>query len=430
LVARSVANESICLLKNEDSILPLTPIQKVLILGDFASEPRINGGGSSELLPFKTENPIEEISRYTNATFISGYEFDNTKKEALFTHDIVLVFTGTTAKIESEGFDRSNLYLPIEQEQLIEQVARYHQNIIVINASGSAIDTRHFISNIKGFVQTWFLGSACGKAIADVLYGAVNPSGRLSETFPISIENTSVYPFFPGKGLETEYKEGLFTGYRFYDTHKIEVQFPFGFGLSYTAFKYLNSKLSKTTLKNNEVCKISVDVQNTGKIAGKEVVQCYIEYPQKEFVHPYKVLRSFKKVSLLPGEIKTVLFELSDADFSLFVPSKNVFLVENGEYKIHIGSSVKDIYFINKVKFNSCDICHIQKKLDFPADSWLSDEPERSKLLELLGKHRKLHWWEKEEPLERVLKRINQENGGSTLEYEDMLRFIGIAKEI
>jgi len=430
LVARLVANESICLLKNENSILPLSSTQKILILGNFASEPRVNGGGSSELMPYKTENPIEEINRYTNATFITGYEFDDTKLNALLAHEIVLIFTGTTAKIESEGFDRSNLNLPAEQEQLITQVAKHHNNVIIINASGSAIDASRFIDNVKSFVQTWFLGSACGKAIADVLFGTVNPSGKLSETFPMSIENTSVFPSFPGKGLETEYKEGLFTGYRFYDTHKMNVLFPFGFGLSYTTFEYTNNQISKKILKNNEVTTISIDVVNTGQVSGKEVVQCYIEYAKKEFIHPYKVLRAFKKVFLLPGETKTVAFELKDADFSVFVPSRNAFLVEKGEYTIHIGNSVNNIYFMNQIYFDSVDVCHIQKKLDFPADSWLSDEPERSKLLELLGNYRELYWWEKEEPLERILKRINQENGGSNLEYENMLKFIGVAKAI
>jgi len=428
LIAQKVASESICLLKNDEQILPLKTNEPILVLGDFAESPRINGGGSSELLPYRVENPLLELKKYLDVKFIPGYQLDETKIEALQKYRVVLIFTGTTAQIESEGFDRKDLNLPTEQTNLILSASNWNSNIVVVNSSGSAIEAASFIHLVKGFVQTWFLGSACGRAIADILFGTINPSGKLSETFPIRIENTPTYSTFPGRGIETKYEEGLFTGYRYYDTHQAEVLFPFGYGLSYTTFAYKNGHISTSILKNNESIDVTIEILNAGLRQGKEVVECYIEYPQKEFIHPKKYLKAFQKVELLPNEQKSVTFTLTDEHFSVYSPVHDAFLVENGDYVIHIGSSVSNIHFMSKIHFESRDVCHVRKAIDFPCDSWLADEPEKTILEGILKQYRRLHWWETEEPLERVLKRLVQEKGDSLAKYEELLVTLGTKK--
>lgn len=426
LVAASVAEEAICLLKNDQDILPLSPKQKILVLGDLAFEPRIGGGGSSDLLPYNVENPLEEIKKFTEVTSFKGYVCTPEIMAAIPSHDVVLIFTGTTSKIESEGFDRKSMDLPEEQVSFLSLVTSYTEEVIIINSSGSAIAVHPFIQKVKGLIQTWFLGSACGKPLAKVLFGIVNPSGKLSETFPIKVENTSTNPYFPAIGTKAYYPEGLFTGYRFFDTHQIDPQFPFGFGLSYSKYEYSNGKISQKSLVNGETIEVAIDVKNSGGRDGFETVMLFIGYPKQEFVHPKKTLKQFKKISLSSGQTTRVVFQLSDDDFQVFSPGKKAFLVEKGDYMIHLGSNVRDIHYSEEIHFDSRDVCHLQKTLDFPAAVWLEADPEKSKLLELMNRYRQLHWWEREEPLERILNRWVKENDLSKKEYENMLHFLGI----
>lgn len=425
-VARSVAREAICLLKNKDQVLPLSKKQSIVVLGEFAQKPRIGGGGSSDLLPFLVENPLDEIKSYVKPTYFSEYQLTEEMKKTLSESERCLIFTGTTEQIESEGFDRSNLELPKEQLDFIAEVTKIHHHVIVINSSGAAINVEPFIDKIDGFIQSFFLGSASGKPIAEILFGDINPSGKLSETFPINVKNTSVYPYFPGKGVETIYSEGLFTGYRFFDTYQIPTRFPFGFGLSYTNFKYSNITLTEEKVSGEFKVQLHVDVTNTGSLSGKETVMLFVGYPKKSYISPAKVLKQFKKVFIMPQETKTVIFNLTRSDFQTYISEKKSFLVEAGTYQIFIGENIDLIHDMKYLDISSDDVCHNQKSLDFPANLWLEEEPERSKLIELQEKYRKLHWWEKEEPLERILKRIANENNMDLDGYDEMLSFLGI----
>ncbi|MFH0993597.1 MAG: glycoside hydrolase family 3 C-terminal domain-containing protein, partial [bacterium] len=408
------------LLKN-DGILPCVKNESILVLGDLAMSPRMNGGGSSELHPYRFEVPLEEIRRFVPAAYLPGYEVTKGILEAAAKAEKIILFTGTTAELESEGRDRPNMRLPEEQLAFLEAISRANPNIVVVNASGASIETGRILQAARGLIQAWFCGSASGRPIAEILFGAVNPSGRLSETFPIQLENTSSYPAFPAKGGSAVYQEGLFTGYRFFDTHQLPVAFPFGFGLSYTRFEHSHLTLSKTRIANGETLIVTVEVANVGDVAGRETVQLYVAPVAPRLPTPTKTLKAFAKVELAPGEHKTVTFRLSDADFATFFVEKNAFLVEAGAYGILIGASVADIRQEAEVFFASADETRPRLGLKHPASDWLAGEPEKSLLQGVLAKTRKLQWWEYENPVERILARICREGLLTKMEYEEFL---------
>ncbi len=426
LIAVKIASESICLLKNNDAILPIDKNKRIAILGEYASNPRIGGGGSSDLQPFIIENPLDEILKYTSVFHHQEYLLTPSIKEHLKNMDVCVVFTGTTAEIESEGFDRISLDLPKEQVRFVLDVLEVNANVIVINSSGSAVNTEPFIEQVKGFIQSFFLGSASGKAIAATLFGDLNPSGKLSETFPKDIRNTSSFPYFPGKGTHSYYKEGLFTGYRYFDTFAIEPRFSFGEGLSYTNFDYHNLKVSGNLFEDDFECEVAIDITNTGDVFGKETAMLFVGYPNKNFVHPTKVLKKFKKIGLVPQETKTVTYTLSREDFFVFVEENNQFMVESGEYHIYIGASIQKIHAITTINICSKDEVSKPKQLNYPVAQWLEDSFAGPKLLELEKKYRTLLWWEKEEPLDRILKRIASEYKITSYEYEKILHDLGV----
>ncbi len=421
-LARNVAREGIVLLKNDSGILPLARDAQVLVLGTFAAHPRMNGGGSAELKPYRLENPLEAIRAVCPAAYFDGYTASEEILQAARKAKTVVIFTGTTPELESEGHDRADMRLPDEQYVFIEAIARANPRSIVVNASGSAIETGRITACVPALVQSWFGGSACGVPIADILFGLVNPSGRLSETFPIRLENTPAYPDFPAKLGPAVYREGLFTGYRFYDTHKIPVAFPFGFGLSYTEFRYSGLTLSKPTLKNGETLIVTVTVKNVGQIAGKETVQLYLAPRGSRLISPEKTLKAFAKVFLRPGEEKRVAFTLGDADFASFIVHRNAFLVEKGVYGIRVGSSVSDIRLEADVAFDSTDETRPRLSLKHPANEWLSVEPERSLLRDVLKRaHRELRWWEYEDPVERIVARMARDGVLTPAEHEETI---------
>ncbi len=424
LVARRVAEESIVLLKNEGGILPLNPKSNTVVCGVFAEQPRTNGGGSSELRAYKIENPLAEIRLYSNVSHFGPYEMTDALKNALKTANQVVIFTGTTPDLEGEGFDRPHMRLPQEQIQFVNEVAKLHSNMILVNSSGSAIETHPFLGKVKAFIQSWFLGSAAGTPIADILFGKVNPSGKLSETFPIKLENTSVYPYYPGKGEKTIYSEGLFTGYRQFDTYELPVAFPFGFGLSYTTFEYRNLIVDKAAMRAGETVTLSVDVVNTGKFAGKEIIQIYIGKPDSEYPQPKKVLRKYQKVSLAVGQTKTILFELQGRDFATFIPQADRFLTEAGNYQIFVAASVADIRFTHQIRIDSADLTRLPIGFEHPVRVWLEREPEKSKMEAFFQQYRKLGHWEHEDPVRRVGNRIAIEKGFDATETAKMFDFL------
>ena len=422
-VAQRVAEEGIVLLKNNNHFLPLSKSDSIVVLGTYALHPRTHGGGSSELLAYKTEIPLEEINHYTNALYFEDYLLTDKSVSAIKKADKILIFTGTTTEIEHEGDDRVNLKLPMEQIEFVKSVSNINSNIAIVNNSGSAVEVKDFIGDVKAFIQSWFLGSASGKALAKILFGDVNPSGKLSETFPFSIENTSTYSIFPGVGLKTDYLEGLDTGYRYFDTHKIPVSFPFGHGLSYTTFDYSNVRLSNDKITHNEQLHVYVDVKNTGKISGMETIQIYIKFPYR-LGTPEKVLKGFSKKVVEAG--KTVTFEiiLKELDFAGYYPEQGRFLVENGLYDLFIGTSVENIIHTSSIYFESTDQISLPLTLDQPVKAWIKSTKDEARIHNFLTNNRKIHFYEYEEPMDRIIRRIMNELGKNSLDIETYLKSI------
>ncbi len=361
-VARKASDEVIVLLKNEDNILPLNNDLKIAIIGEQATDV-MQGGGCAKLCPERLNTPLDEIKKSgSNVTFAAGYsteEADQTlideavavAKDA----EVAIVFVGTTWKIESEGFDRAHMRVADSHLTLLKEVTKVNSNVIVMLSSGSAVEVRQFEKDVKGIFHLWYPGQAAGQSIADILFGKVSPSGKLSETFPICLENTPAYKTEGESDVEVEYKEGLFIGYRYYDTKKIPTQYPFGHGLSYTTFEYSNIQLSKKMLKNDELIEVSLDISNTGSMTGKEAVQIYVHDVESQYIRPEKELKAFAKVELEPGETKTVTMTLDERAFSYFVPHLNRFAVESGKFEIQVAASAEDIRLIDTIEFVSRD---------------------------------------------------------------------------
>jgi beta-glucosidase len=256
--------------------------------------------------------------------------------------DVALVFVGTSDEWESEGFDRPNLELPGEQAALVEKVAAANPRTVVILNTGSP-HAMPWLDKVAGVVQAWFCGQECGNAIADVLFGDVNPSGKLPQTFPKRLEDNPAFINYPGETGQVHYGEGLFVGYRYYDKKKIEPLFPFGYGLSYTTFAYSNLSLNAAEYNFGDDIQVRVAVTNTGQREGKEVVQLYVRDVESSLMRPQKELKAFKKVALKPGESQTVEFALDRRALSFYDPQKQGWVAEVGEFEILIGSSSQDI---------------------------------------------------------------------------------------
>jgi beta-glucosidase len=266
--------------------------------------------------------------------------------------DVAIVFAGLTDEWESEGFDRPDMELPGDQARLIEQVAAANPNTIVVLNVGSPLHMS-WLDKVAAVVQAWYLGQETGNAIADVLFGDVNPSGKLPTTFPKHLQDNPAYLNYPGENGKVLYGEGLFIGYRYYDKKDIAPLFPFGYGLSYTTFTYRNLKLSKPKYVAGDTIQFSIDVKNTGGRAGKEVIQVYVRDVQSRLMRPEKELKAFAKVALEPGETKTVAFTLDQEALSYYDPASKRWVAEAGEFQVLVGSSSQDIHMVESFDFAS-----------------------------------------------------------------------------
>ena len=244
---------------------------------------------------------------------------------------------------DSEGYDRADLDLTEQQVALIKAVAAVQPKTVVILNNGSAVAMGEWIDETAAVLEAWMMGQAGGGAIADVLFGKVNPSGKLTETFPLKLQDTPAYINYPGENGAVRYGEGLFIGYRYYDAKGIDVQFPFGYGLSYTTFEYANLTVSSQTFKDVDGLTVSVDVTNSGAVSGKEIVQVYVHDVQSSVDRPPKELKGFCRVLLRPGKTKTVSIRLKRDAFAFFHEEENRWVVELGEFEILVGSSSQDI---------------------------------------------------------------------------------------
>ncbi len=363
-LARVTARESMVLLKNE-GILPLKKQGNLAVIGEFAKAPRYQGGGSSHIKPTKLENIVEEIEKTAgseaNVTYAQGYYRDKeTIDEALIVEakevaanaETVILFAGLPDRYESEGYDRVHLHIPENQQRLIEAVAEVNSNIVVVLSNGAPIEMP-WLDKVQGLLEGYLGGQALGGAIADILFGDANPSGKLAETFPLTLSDNPSYLYFPGDGDRVEYREGIFVGYRYYDTKKVEPLFPFGYGLSYTTFEYSNLSVSSTEIKDTDSLTVTVNVKNTGAIAGKEVVQLYVKDSDSSISRPEKELKGFEKVELQPGEEKTVTFTLDKRSFAYYNTDLADWHVESGEFELLVGKSSREIVLSEKVVVKS-----------------------------------------------------------------------------
>ncbi|ATB28453.1 glycoside hydrolase family 3 C-terminal domain-containing protein [Melittangium boletus] len=365
-LARKAAGESIILLKNEDALLPLDPrgTTKIAVIGAFAKTPRYQGAGSSQVNPTRQSRAYDELVRLGGGEarfgYAAGYDLEGVTSEQLIEEarkqarhaDVAIVFAGLPDSHESEGFDRASLEMPEGHIRLIEAVSEVQSRVVVVLMNGSAI-TMPWAGKVKAIVEGWLTGQAGGSAIADVLLGQVNPSGKLSETFPLRLEDTPTALEFPGLHQQAHYGEGIFIGYRYYDKRAIQPLFPFGFGLSYTTFAYSDLRLGASSIKETETLSVEVKVKNTGKLAGKEVVQLYVRENKPRVVRPPKELKAFAKVSLEAGQEKTVRFELSRRDFAYFDSAQHDWAVQSGEFEILVGGSSRDLPLKQTVQVQS-----------------------------------------------------------------------------
>ncbi len=362
-LARRIAAEGMVLLKN-DGILPLKAQQHISVIGHAAKEAHFQGGGSSHINPTQVDNPLDELKKYagdTDLIFAEGYAADGSFDQTLIDEaikiarstDVALIYIALPESKESEGYDRADLDLTTQQIALIKSVTTVQPKTVVILNNGSPVVMSEWINNTAAVLEAWMMGQAGGGAIADILYGKVNPSGRLSETYPLKLIDVPPYINFPGGNGEVRYGEGIFIGYRYYDAKQVPVQFPFGGGLSYTTFKFTNPKVSAQNFNDVDGLTISVDVANTGKMAGMEVVQVYVHDLKSGLVRPPKELKGFAKVEFQPGETKTVSVALDFRAFAYYHPSYKQWITEDGEFDILIGSSSADIYCIQTVTLKS-----------------------------------------------------------------------------
>jgi beta-glucosidase len=362
-LARRISAESVVLLKN-DGILPLANPQHIAVIGRSAREAHFQGGGSSHINPTKVSVPYKELQQLAgNAelTYAEGYPKDDSLQPAMIEEavklaqdaDVALLYIALPSFKEAEGYDRPDLDLTEQQVALIKAVGKVQPKTIVVLNNGAPVDMRAWINDTAALLESWMMGQSGGGAIADVLFGKVNPSGKLSETFPMRLADTPAYTNYPGENGEVHYSEGLFIGYRWYDAREIPVLFPFGYGLSYTTFQYGNPKVSAKQIKDVDGITVSIDVTNTGKLAGKEVVQVYVHDRKSKLVRPPKELKGFAKIELQPGETKTVNFALDFRSFAYYDPAYKGWVTEDGDFDILIGSSSADIRFSETVTLSS-----------------------------------------------------------------------------
>ncbi|MGO4455306.1 beta-glucosidase [Arthrobacter sp. RAF14] len=358
-LAREAAAESIVLLKNED-LLPLATMRSVGVIGEFARSPRYQGAGSSQVHATQVEIMVEELEAVMgDVAFAPGYTLDGCSSELLMheavelarTVDTAVVVLGLPGSFESEGFDRQHMRLPADQIALLRRVAEANPDVVVVLVNGSAVELDEVTPHANALVEAWLGGQAAGGAIADVLTGKVNPSGRLAETFPVRLEDNSSYLNFPGEDLIVRYGEGVFIGYRGYDAASQDVAFPFGFGLSYTTFQMsdLRVQLSGAVEDGTLNAAITVTVTNTGDLDGAEVVQIYVGDPDASVARPPRELKGFQKVFLPAGASKDVSIRLDQRAFSYWSQRCARWVVEAGEFTIEAGNHSRNLPLVQTV---------------------------------------------------------------------------------
>jgi beta-glucosidase len=385
-LAREAASRAVVLLKNDGGLLPLAPQTRVAVIGELARTPRYQGSGSSQIVPTRLDDALAAIRDVApDALFAPGYDVTDpslprrsrarvrdrearplrSRTHALLRQGsgnelaadavdaargagVVLFFAGLPQSAEAEGRDRADIELPAVQLDLLDRVLEVNPRVVVVLSNGSVVRLSGFADRVPAIVEGWLLGQAGGGALADVLYGRVNPSGRLAETVPLRIEDTPAWTSFPGTGLRVTYGEGIYVGYRWYDARDLDVQFPFGHGLSYTTFGYSGLVVSTGSTDgkgaaDNVGLTVRVTVTNTGGVAGREVVQCYVSLPGSPVPRAPRSLAAFAVVDLAPGESREVELSVARDDLAYWDVQADRWRIEGGTYRVEVGASSRDI---------------------------------------------------------------------------------------
>ncbi|MGA3027789.1 MAG: glycoside hydrolase family 3 C-terminal domain-containing protein [Bryobacteraceae bacterium] len=336
-LARKAAGEGIVLLKNAGDVLPLLPekVRSIAVVGPNAAVARTGGGGSSSVKTTYAISPLDAVRERAGAAIQVSYAQSLPEAVELAAKaDVALVFAGDSAEVEREGRDRESMDLPAGQDEMIEAVAKANAHTVVVLNVGAPVPMR-WVQQVPAVVNAWFPGEEGGHAVADVLFGDVNPSGKLPETFPRKLEDSPAWGHYPGKDGMVEYAEGIYVGYRYFDKKNIEPLFCFGHGLSYTKFEYSDLKVSPR--------EVSLKVRNSGSRDGAEVVQLYIRQVAPGVDRPVKELKAFRRVELRRGEARPISFPLDRSALAYYDPARKEWVTESGAYEVLVGASSRDI---------------------------------------------------------------------------------------
>lgn len=390
-LARQVAGEAAVLLKNDANLLPFPSGMNIALIGRFAKQPRYQGGGSSMVNPTKVENLYDELVAKVGAEqvhYAAGYTRkaekpdDDLIAEALQCAngaDVIVLCVGLIDLEEVEATDRQHLSLCAGQEALIQAIIAAHDNVVIVLSNGSPV-AMPWVDKVPAILEGYLGGQAGAGSIADILVGDVNPSGKLAETFPQKLTDTPAYDYFPGGPMTVEYRESLYVGYRYYDTAHVDVLFPFGHGLSYTSFEYSALQLDQATLTDADTLTVSLTVQNTGAVAGKEIVQIYVRDVESTAFRPDKELKGFAKVALQPNESTTVSIQLEPRAFAYYDVAQRDWVIEAGTFEILVGASSRDIRLQTTIEMQSSQVPSPTKRdqlapyYNFSANTMISDE--------------------------------------------------------
>ena len=399
--ARVTAAQTAVLLKNQDGILPLAAGTRVAVIGDMALEPRHQGAGSSLVNPTKLDKPLDclkksglDVVGHAQGYLRSGKQDQALQQAAVqlaSTADVVLLYLGLPEIFESEGMDRSHMHLPENQNQLVQAVAAVNPNVVVVLSGGSPVELP-WLDQCKGLIHGYLGGQAGAGAMADLLTGKTNPSGKLAETYPITYEDTPNCNYFPGRELTAEYRESIFVGYRYYLSAQKPVCFPFGYGLSYTTFQY-----SDLSVSDQEV---TFTLTNTGDRAGAEVAQLYVALPNSKIFRAARELKGFAKVFLQPGESRQVTIPLDDKAFRYFNVKTNRWEVESGRYQLMVAASAEDVRLTGEVEVKGTDapIPYDAKELSCYFSAQVENVPD-GQFETLLGRPIPQSKWDRSAPL-------------------------------
>lgn len=370
-LAQEAATSSAVLLRNDGGILPLSPGGTVAVVGELARTPRFQGAGSSHVSATRVDVPVDELRRLappgTEVTFAPGYGLGPTSDDPGLAADaarlaagaaVVVVFLGLPASEESEGFDRRHMDLPANQLAMLAAVAEANPAVVVVLANGGAVRLSSWEHHARAVLETWLSGQGMGRAVAELLWGHVSPSGHLTETIPLRLEDCPSHLNFPGEEGHVRYGEGVFVGYRGYDASHREVSYPFGHGLSYTTFGYrdLGVSVRGSEAGGDLTVSVTVTVANSGPCTGAEVVQVYVHDVAASVARPERELRAFQKVALAPGEAAHVSFELDRRAFSFWSAARRGWMLEAGLFELAVGASSRDI--------------RARTEVDLPAPEW------------------------------------------------------------